>query len=86
MEEALGVQDNSNQYSNGQSLFDNTTRPYLLSGNLKKYVIYEKDKITQFNNNGEISSINWQGITLNEDDFDITLLIDVLSQLRRFQN
>jgi membrane-anchored protein YejM (alkaline phosphatase superfamily) len=57
-----------------------------LSGNLKKYVIYEKDKITQFNNNGEISSINWQGITLNEDDFDITLLIDVLSQLRRFQN
>jgi len=86
MEQALGVQSNSNQYSNGQSLFDNRVRPYLLSGDLKKYVIYEKDKITQFNNNGEISSINWQGITLNEDDFDITLLIDVLSQLRRFQN
>jgi len=84
MEEVLGVKNNAQAYSNGQSLFDNTPRPYLLSGDRDKYVIYEKDKITQFDNNGEISSINWQGIALNEDDFDITLLIDVLSQLRRF--
>ncbi|GLS91398.1 sulfatase [Psychromonas marina] len=86
MEEALGIQSSADQYSIGQSLLDNSARPYLLSGDLKKYVIYEKDKITQFENNGDISSINWQGITLNEEDFDITLLIDVLSQLRRFQN
>jgi len=85
MEEVLGVQNSADQYSNGQSLFDNTPRPYLLSGNRDKYVIYEKEKITQFDNNGEISSINWQGIAVNEDDFDITLLIDVLAQLRRFK-
>jgi len=86
MEEALGVQNSADHYSNGQSLFDNTPRSYLLSGDLKKYVIYEKDKITQFNNNGDVSSINWQGLALNEDDFDITLLIDVLSQLRSFKD
>jgi len=86
MEGVLGVKSEAQQYSDGQSLFDNTERPYLLSGNLNKYVIYEQDKITQFNTDGQISSINWQGITLNEDDFDITLLIDVLSKLRRFNN
>ncbi|PKF60406.1 sulfatase [Psychromonas sp. psych-6C06] len=86
LEEALGVQNSSEQYSNGQSLFDNRSRAYVLSGDLQKYVIYEKDKITQFDNNGDISSINWQGIALNEDDFDITLLIDVLSQLRHFKD
>jgi uncharacterized protein len=86
MEEALGIKDNAKQYSDGQSLFNNTQRPYLLSGDLKKYVIYEQDKITQFNNDGQISSINWQGITLDEDKFDITLLIDVLSKLRHFNN
>ncbi|WP_022940256.1 DUF3413 domain-containing protein [Psychromonas hadalis] len=86
MEEMLGVQQDASQYSSGQSLFDNNSRPYLLSGDLKKYVIYEKNKITQFDNNGEISSINWQGITINEDEFDITLLIDVLSKLRSFKD
>ncbi|PKG38029.1 DUF3413 domain-containing protein [Psychromonas sp. Urea-02u-13] len=86
MEGALGIKDTAKEYSDGQSLFDNNPRPYLLSGDLKKYVIYEKDKITQFNNDGQISSINWQGITLDEDQFDITLLIDVLSKLRRFNN
>jgi membrane-anchored protein YejM (alkaline phosphatase superfamily) len=86
MEGTLGIKDNAQQYSDGQSLFDNSPRPYLLSGDLNKYVIYEKDKITQFNNDGQISSINWQGIRLDEDQFDITLLIDVLSKLRRFNN
>ena len=86
MEGALGVTNAPQQYSDGQSLFDNTDRPYLLSGDLRKYVIYEKDKITQFSNDGNISSINWQGITLDEDQFDITLLIDVLSKLRRFND
>jgi len=85
MEEALGVQTNAAEYSNGQNLFDNKDRPYILSGDLKKYVIYEKDKITTFDNGGDISSIDWQGITINEDEFDITLLIDVLSQLRQFK-
>lgn len=84
MEELLGVQTVAKQYSDGQSLFDNSPRPYLLSGDLHKYVIYEQDKITQFNNDGQISSIDWQGIALNENEFDITLLIDVLSKLRRF--
>ncbi|MCP5077337.1 MAG: sulfatase-like hydrolase/transferase, partial [Psychromonas sp.] len=86
MEGALGVQTKAQQYSDGQSLFDNKARPYLLSGDLRKHVIYEQDKITQFNNDGQISSINWQGINVDEDEFDITLLIDVLSKLRRFND
>ncbi|AGH81388.1 sulfatase [Psychromonas sp. CNPT3] len=84
MQELLGNQDDASLYSNGQSLFDASPRRYLLSGDLKNYVIYEKDKITQFSINGKVSSINWQGQTLNNDEFDITLLIDVLSKLRRF--
>jgi membrane-anchored protein YejM (alkaline phosphatase superfamily) len=86
MESALGIKNSAQQYSDGQSLFDNTPRPYLLSGDLKKYVIYEQDKITQFNNDGHISSISWQGIALDEEDFDTTLLIDVLSKLRQFND
>ncbi|MEI6897317.1 MAG: DUF3413 domain-containing protein [Psychromonas sp.] len=86
MQEVLGVQNNASQYSNGQSLFNNSERAYILSGNLKKYVIYEEDKITQFNNNGDVSSINWQGVELKKEGFDITLLIDVFTQLRSFKN
>lgn len=86
MESALGVTNPAQEYSSGQSLFDNTARPYLLSGNLRKHVIYEQDKITQFDSNGQISSIDWTGISLNEEEFDITLLIDVLSQLRTFKD
>ncbi|WP_413699059.1 DUF3413 domain-containing protein [Psychromonas sp. KJ10-10] len=86
MEGALGVENDSKQYSDGQSLFNHTPRPYLLSGDMNKYVIYQEDKITQFNNDGHISSITWQGITLNENDIDTTLLIDVLTKLRRFND
>lgn len=84
MEKLLGSESNANQYSNGQSLFNNTERHYLLSGDLKKYVIYENDKITQFSNDGQIDSINWQGKSLDQENIDVTLLIDVLSKLRRF--
>ena len=86
MEKLLGSQTSADQYSSGQSLFDDSQRQYLLSGDLNKYVIYESDKITQFSNDGQIDSINWQGDTLDDEDFDITLLIDVLSKLRRFNS
>ena len=86
MEKLLGSQTSANQYSSGQSLFDDNQRQYLLSGDLDKYVIYESDKITQFSNDGNIHSISWQGEALDDEDFDITLLIDVLSKLRRFND
>ncbi|MCG6201317.1 DUF3413 domain-containing protein [Psychromonas antarctica] len=84
MKELLGSQSPANQFSSGQSLFDETDRPYILSGDLNKYVIYERDKITRFSNDGQIESIDWQGKSLNEEHVGITLLIDVLSKLRRF--
>ena len=86
MERLLGSQTSADQYSSGQSLFDNKQRQYLLSGDLNKYVIYENDKITQFSNDGNINSINWQGETLDNEEVNITLLIDVLSKLRRFNS
>jgi membrane-anchored protein YejM (alkaline phosphatase superfamily) len=84
MAKLLGSQTDADQYSSGQSLFDDKPRQYLLSGDLNKYVIYENDKITQFSNDGQINSINWDGDSLDNDKVDITLLIDVLSKLRRF--
>ncbi|WP_019614145.1 DUF3413 domain-containing protein [Psychromonas ossibalaenae] len=86
MEELLGTRSDANQYSSGQSLFDNTERRYVLSGDLKKYVIYENSRITAFSNDGEINSINWLGKALDDEQFDVTLLIDVLSKLRRFNH
>jgi membrane-anchored protein YejM (alkaline phosphatase superfamily) len=85
MEEVLLTKTSARNYTNGQSLFDNSERPYILSGNRKQFVIYEKDKITQFANDGEIKSIHWDGSTVDKKDFDVTLLIDVLSQLRQFK-
>ncbi|MCW8996706.1 MAG: DUF3413 domain-containing protein [Psychromonas sp.] len=86
MERLLGCKSAADQYSSGQSLFDNSQRRYLLSGDLDKYVIYEKNKITQFSNDGEINSIDWQGETFADEDVNITLLIDVLLKLRRFNS
>jgi len=84
MEKSLGSQSNANLYSSGQSLFDDSERQFLLSGDLDKYVVYEKDRITQFSNDGEINSIDWNGKPLAEDKENATLLIKVVSQLRRF--
>ncbi|HEY7867071.1 MAG TPA: DUF3413 domain-containing protein [Psychromonas sp.] len=84
MEKSLGSQSNANLYSSGQSLFDDSERQFLLSGDLNKYVVYEKQRITQFSNDGEINSIDWNGNPLAEDNDNATLLIKVFSQLRRF--
>lgn len=86
MEELLGTVTKADQYSSGQSLFDDNERRYLLSGDLSKYIIYEKDKITQFSNSGDISSIDWKGQALENEEVNITLFIDVLSKLRNFNS
>jgi membrane-anchored protein YejM (alkaline phosphatase superfamily) len=84
MEKSLGSQSNANLYSSGQSLFDDSERQFLLSGDLNRYVVYEKERITQFSNDGEINSIDWNGNSLDSDKDNLTLLIKVVSQLRRF--
>ncbi|ABM04010.1 sulfatase [Psychromonas ingrahamii 37] len=84
MEKSLGGQSNANLYSSGQSLFDESERQFLLSGDLNKYVVYEKERITQFSDDGEVNSIDWNANPLAEDKDDVTLLIKVVSQLRRF--
>jgi len=84
MEEVLFTKTEAHKYTSGQSLFDNSERPYVLSGDRKQFVIYEKDKITQFSSDGEMKSIQWDGASINSEQFDITLLIDVLKQLRQF--
>ena len=84
MESFLGVKERPQSYSNGQSLFDNSSRRYLLSGDRKQYIIYEKDKITQFSTNGKINSITWKGEDIDPDKFDITLLIDAVEKMRAF--
>jgi len=88
MKEVFAVDNVAVEYSSGQSLFDNTNRQFVLSGDERNYIIYENRKITQFSGNGNIDSIDWQGNHLEQDPqndkFNITLFIDVLSKLRRF--
>ena len=88
MEEAFSTENPTSQYSIGQHLLDDTKRKYVLSGDLNDYIIYEAEKITKFSRNGDINSIDWQGNHIEEseynEEYDITLLIDVLSTLRRF--
>lgn len=84
MEKSLGTQSDANLYSSGQSLFDDSERQFLLSGDLNKYVVYEKERITQFSNDGEINSIDWNANPLADEEDNSTLLIKVVSQLRRF--
>lgn len=88
MQDVFGIENASNQYSSGQYLLSKSDRQYVLSGNISNYVIYEDRKITQFSGNGDIDTIDWQGNYIeqneNNDQFNITLLIDVLSTLRRF--
>ena len=88
MQDVFAVTSPTSSYSSGQHLLDNNVRQYVLSGDIDNYIIYETDKITQFSGNGDIDSIDWQGERVgkpgNENEFDITLLIDVLSKLRRF--
>jgi membrane-anchored protein YejM (alkaline phosphatase superfamily) len=82
MQDVFAVTSPTSSYSSGQHLLDNNVRQYVLSGDIDNYIIYETDKITQFSGNGDIDSIDWQGERVgkpgNENEFDITLLIDVL--------
>jgi membrane-anchored protein YejM (alkaline phosphatase superfamily) len=88
LKEIFSVSNNSHTYSIGQHLLSENEPPYVLSGDIDNYIIYEAEKITQFSRNGDINSIDWQGNYIEEsqydDDYDITLLIDVLSTLHRF--
>ncbi|TEW56050.1 DUF3413 domain-containing protein [Psychromonas sp. RZ22] len=88
MQEVFSVDNMPSSYSSGKHLFSNNNRQYVLSGDTNNYIIYETDKITQFSRNGDIDSINWQGDRIEQSEnnaqYDITLLIDVLSKLRRF--
>ena len=89
MEEIFNVQNNAKTYSIGNNLLNSgTERQYVLSGDINDYIIYETDKITKFSRNGDINSIDWQGNHIKESEesteYDITLLVDVLSTLRRF--
>ena len=89
MEDVFSIENDSSTYSSGRHLLSNEDRQYVLSGDRDNYIIYEAQKITQFSRNGDIESIDWRGNHINqpmEHEFDITLLIDVLSQLRRFNS
>jgi len=88
MQDVFGVENSSNQFSSGHSLFAKQDRDFVLSGDSNNFVIYENRRITQFSGNGDIDSIDWQGNYIEQnadsDASNITLLIDVLSKLRRF--
>ena len=88
MQDVFGVENPSNQFSSGHYLFAKQDRDFVLSGDSNNYVIYENRRITQFSGNGDIDSIDWQGNYIEQnadsDASNITLLIDVLSRLRRF--
>ncbi|MDA7746133.1 DUF3413 domain-containing protein [Psychromonas sp.] len=88
MKGVFSIDNDNTTYSSGLDLFSNNNRQYVLSGDQNSYIIYEADKITQFSRNGDINMIDWQGNRVNStkenSEFDITLLIDVLSTLRRF--
>lgn len=88
MQDIFLVENPSSTYSSGKNLFNDNNRQYVLSGDNNNYVIYENNKITQFSRNGDIQSIDWQGNLIHQNkqntDVDVTLLIDVLSTLRRF--
>ncbi|WP_413693479.1 sulfatase-like hydrolase/transferase [Psychromonas sp. KJ10-2] len=88
MQEVFAVDNPSNQFSSGHDLFTKQDRDFILSGDSKNYIIYENRRITKFSGNGDIDSIDWQGNYLEQnaesDALNITLLIDVLSRSRRF--
>jgi membrane-anchored protein YejM (alkaline phosphatase superfamily) len=88
MQDVFGIENKINDYSNGEYLFTKSDREYVLSGSINNYVIYENRKITKFSGNGDIDIIDWQGNRIkqsdDDDNFNITLLVDVLSKLRRF--
>lgn len=88
MQDVFGVENASEDYSNGKYLFTKSDRQYVLSGNSNNFIIYENRKITKFSGNGDIDSIDWEGNNIKEsekeDNFTLTLLVDVLSKLRRF--
>jgi len=88
MQDVFGVENPTNQFSSGYSLFAKKDRDFVLSGDSNNFVIYENRRITQFSGNGDIDSIDWQGNYIEQnadsDASNITLLIDVLSKLRRF--
>lgn len=88
MQDVFGIENASEDYSNGKYLFTKSDRQYVLSGNSNNFIIYENRKITKFSGNGDIDSIDWEGNNIKEsekeDNFTLTLLVDVLSKLRRF--
>ncbi|CAG9296606.1 DUF3413 domain-containing protein [Celerinatantimonas diazotrophica] len=79
----LGVQNSSDDYSTGTNLFATSRPSWILVGSYDEQAIYQKNKITLFNNHGDyqVRNRDYRKISARAD---MPTILQVLNELRRF--
>lgn len=86
MHQALGVQSPARSYATGQSLFKANNNRWRLASDEDEYAIYQHDDITLFNRRGDMQLLRAKDYRLESDDSpELSLLLQVMSDLNRFQ-
>ncbi len=84
MKELLQSKTSTNSFSSGLNLFGSLERDYILMGNSGDYVIYQKDKITEFPKAGGRQVLNRQYQPLQNTKTDMQVLLQVWNDIERF--
>lgn len=86
MRQALGVQSPTRSYSTGQSLFKASEDRWRLASDEDEYAIYQHNDITLFNRRGDMQLLRAKDYQLESNDSpELSLLLQVMSDLNRFQ-
>ncbi|MFD1007607.1 MULTISPECIES: DUF3413 domain-containing protein [Oceanisphaera] len=86
MRQALGVKNPSRSYSTGQSLFKADVERWRLASDEDEYAIYQRQDITLFNRRGDMQLLRAKDYSQESDDSpELSLLLQVMSDLNRFQ-
>ncbi len=79
-----GCVNSPNDYSIGYSLFDESPRPYYVSGSFDSYAIIEKDKIITINYEGTYNITDLHMNTLENQKLDSKRFREVFKSVNRF--
>ncbi|MEI7410959.1 LPS biosynthesis-modulating metalloenzyme YejM [Pectobacterium aroidearum] len=85
MQRLLHVKNNTDDYSQGEDLFSAQRRyPWLINGNGGTLLITTQDQLIVLESNGNYRAYDTQGNRLNDEKPQLALLLQVLTNERRF--
>jgi len=83
LQDMLAVTSNSRSYSNGQNIFKQRKRDWILIGNQEQQAVVQENQITLFNHSGSYQVYD-RDLTTSSARVSVPMLVQVFNDLKRF--